>query len=766
MRLIGRAVLRETWPPFLIGFGAYTFLLLLRTIFLLTDLFVRRTASAGEVAWMVVLSVPWIVVLTIPMAFLLGVLVGVGRLSSDSELIALRSCGVGPWAIFRPLLSAGVGLAILVFVLYDVALPRTNEILIRSMARLAATSVVNVVSPRTFRQPRPGVTLFFDRAGADGRSLEGVFLALGDEALAGTVPDEIIVARRGALTVENDRLWLDLEYSTVHQSSALDPSRYRVSANRAQRILFAGSLGPDSSGGQEKGLRAQSLSELLASARRARQTSFPERYRLAWVEIHKKLAIPFACIAFALVGIPLAETSRRGGRGSSFALSLAILVVYYVLLSSGESWAASGTLSPGLAIWLPDLGLLALGLLFFLGRGREWRGLPRLPRRLPKPEREEDVRARRPRWASLGGFLRFPAILDRYVLARFLSSLALVLLSVLFVSTVVDYADQSDEILRNHPAASAVAGYYRSFLLGIASQAAPFVVLVAALLALGALARHSEDTACRASGISLYRLGAPILVAAVAAAGGAFWLSERILPEAARQEARYRNVIRGKPPEHGLAASGDRDWHYDPAGRIWHREEGPPGTTMLLSPSVFELSPDFRLVRRTAARRAEWSGSAWQFQDGWSRSFDGAQEASYEAFASKQVAGESPAVFRAESRTPAQMRYRELQHYARRLARSGYPTESLETALAERISKPMLLPLMALLGVPFAFRLGKRGTLAGIGTGLALGMALLIASELFSRLGSVGALPPMLAAWTPNVLFGTAAAFLLVKLRT
>ena len=737
MRLISRAVLRETWPPFLLGFGAYTFLLLLRTIFLLTDLFVRRNASAGEVAWMVVLSVPWIVVLTIPMAFLLGVLVGVGRLSTDSELVAMRGCGVGPAAIYRPLLAAGLALAIFVFVIYDRVLPWSNELLIRSMARLAATSVVNLISPRTFRQPRPGVTLFFDRSGADGRSLEGVFLWLGEEGFASD-RDEVIVARRGALTVEEDRLWLDLDHSTVHQYSPADPSRYRVSANRSQRILFAGSLLPDSAGAtREKGLRAQSLSELLDTARRARsrESAAPERYRLAWVEIHKKLAIPLACVVFALVGIPLAESSRRGGRGSSFALSLAILVVYYVLLSSGESWAASGALSPFLAIWLPDLGLLALGILLVLGFGRERRRRPARPairaaEAAPEPsgrrEREREAEAETRRRAWLGGFLGFPAILDRYVLARFFSALSLVLLSVLLVSTIVDYADQSDEILRNHPPAAAIAGYYRSLLLSIASQAAPFMVLVAALLALGALARHSEDTACRASGISLYRLGVPIVAASLAAAGGAFWLSERILPEAARQETRYRNVLRGHPPEHGLASS-ERDWHYDGTGRIWHREEGPPGAgALLLSPSVFEFSPDFRLVRRTAARQGEWEGRAWAFRHGWTRAFDGAQETSFETYEERSVSGEPPSVFRVESRPPTEMRYRELARYARRLSAAGYPTDSLETALALRISRPMLLPLMAALALPFAFRLGKRGTLAGIGAGLALGMALLV----------------------------------------
>src|SRR5215469_8555841 len=102
--LISRSVLREIWPPFALGFAAYTFILLVRTIYFLADFFVRRSAGFAEVAWLVVLSLPWIIVLTLPMAFLLGVLIGIGRLAGDSEIIALRSCGVGPMSVYYPAL--------------------------------------------------------------------------------------------------------------------------------------------------------------------------------------------------------------------------------------------------------------------------------------------------------------------------------------------------------------------------------------------------------------------------------------------------------------------------------------------------------------------------------------------------------------------------------------------------------------------------------------------------------------------------------------
>ena len=764
MKLISRSVLREIWPPFLLGFSAYTFILLVRTIYFLADFFVRRSATFLEVVWLVVLSLPWIIVLTLPMAFLLGVLIGIGRMAGDSEIVALRSCGVGPAALSRPVLVSAAVLAAVVYLFYDIVLPRANDTLSRELARVASTSVVNVVQPRTFREVRNGLTLFFDRTAPDGRSLEGVFVQLGEDD---EKKSQIIVARRGTLTLEGERLWLDLFSSTLHDYDPADPSRYRTNRNDTQRILVAGDVGnpASTSVSYQKALRSQSVRELLQTARQERGRS-PENYRLAWVEIHKKFSIPLACLAFAIVGIPLAETSRRGGRGSGFALSLAIIVLYYVLLSSGETWAQEGRLPPALAIWLPNLVLLAIGAVAMARAGRE-RGRLRLPRLLPRPAEASPAASSEPaprsRWTSL---VRFPTILDRYVLGRFLSILAMVFASVLLLAVIVDYADHIDKISKNRPSADVLIGYYRNFLLTISLQVAPFAFLLSTLIALGIFSKNNEDTALLASGVSRHRLGSPIVALSFAAAVLAFTAGEYALPLAQREQARFKNLIYGRPPDYGLATASERRWHYGPGRRIWHQEASDPEKGLLLSPSLFEFDAAFDLVRRDSAREASWDGREWIFRQGWTRVFGGATEAGYRTFLDERMAGDPPRAFTRDRRGAEEMRFRELQRLARRLKASGYPTGALETALYSKLATPLLLPLMALLAVPFAFRIGRRGTLAGIGVGLALGMGFLIAGAFFTKVGEVGALPPALAAWSPDVLALTAAAWMLLRLRT
>lgn len=418
----------------------------------------------------------------------------------------------------------------------------------------------------------------------------------------------------------------------------------------------------------------------------------------------------------------------------------------------------------GIAMWFPNALLLALGAFAARRAGRErgrWNLSSLLPRRArPVPAVDSSRRA----WFA--GFLRFPALLDRYVLARFLSTLFLVLASVLLLSLIVDYSEQVDEILKNHPSSAVVFGYYRAFLFSILVDISPFAILIATLVCLGILSKNNEDTAFKASGVSVRRLGVPIVVAALLGAVLAFAFGEYVLPLAKQKEIRYRNVIHGHPENWKLRTPAERNWYYGRDGRIWHREDAPSGG--LLSPSIFEFDRSFELVRRTSAREAGWDpkSKVWLLRQGWTRVLDKGETVSYSTFLEERTGGDPPAAFAAERRTPEEMRFRELQRYARRLKRTGYPTASLETALQWKVARPLLLPVMALLALPFAFRIGRRGALAGIGVGLVLGMVFLISTAFFTKLGDVGALPPFLAAWSPHVLFATAASFLLVRLRT
>jgi lipopolysaccharide export LptBFGC system permease protein LptF len=112
------------------------------------------------------------------------------------------------------------------------------------------------------------------------------------------------------------------------------------------------------------------------------------------------------------------------------------------------------------------------------------------------------------------------------------------------------------------------------------------------------------------------------------------------------------------------------------------------------------------------------------------------------------------------------MRYRALARYVERLSRTGYPVAELSTALAAKPATAAQTVVLACLALPFAFTIGRRGTLTGIGVGLAAGMLFLIVASLFSRLGEVGSVPPVLAAWGPDLIFVLFAAYRMTTVRS
>lgn len=766
MRLTSRNVIREILPPFFLGLAAYTFILILRSLLQLSEMVIRRGMPPSVVLELLLLTLPQVVVLTIPMAFLFSILIGIGRLSGDSEIIALRACGVSRLALYRPVVGLALFLTAIVSVLSVWGYPAANDRLERLENRLFASAALDQVRPRTFAEPRPDWILLVDRELPGSSGWLGVFL----DDRSDPAQETVILAHEGRFRFDGDRLWLDLTDATSHSTDARNPQLYRRNRNAFQSILLREHPQTEARNVSfEKGLRLQTLSELLTTARRVRGL-FPARFRLAWVEIHKKFAIPLACLVFALVGLPLGLTNRRGGKGSGFAISIGIILAYYLLLNNGESWAEEGRVSPFLAMWLPNLLLFGLGLFLAAKRPEEKRSFlervrARWGRRLPATRRSSS-RPVAARPAFFSGLTRFPAALDRYVLGPFLFALLAVYATVTLLYVVVDYSDHLDDILRHNIPRAVVVSYYRALLLPIFVQILPFCLMIAALVALGSLSRDNEDTAFKACGVPLLRLGAGIVLIAFLASGTAYLAGEYSLPEANRRSHELLNRIKGRTePTRNVEEGGM--WVLGSENRIWNFDSYDAHRQTLYRPSVYEFDADFHLTRRIAAAVATWNGGRWIFETGWWRSFRGDSEVAFTPFSrAGLVEGDKPRLFSQERQLPDEMRYRALARYVERLRRTGYPVAPLATALAAKPAAALQTLVLAILALPFAFSIGKRGTLTGIGVGLACGMLFLILAAFCTKLGEVGSLPPSLAAWSPNLVFLLFAGYRITKMRT
>ncbi len=779
-RLIDRYVLREIVPPFLVGLLLIAFVLLMNQVLLVADLFIDKGVPALRAVRLLGLLVPSILVFALPMAVLMGILGGLARLSADSEIVALASVGVGPRRLARPLALFGLAGFLVTLPLALWWAPRANDAWVRDMTASVLGRVRLKVEPLEFNETLPGMVFFVREVGPD-KAWRDVFVDLG----RGTAEHRVVLARSGTVRFYpgERRAILDLADGLVYAGPAADPGRDTLTSfARLEEEIDVEGLFPSVSSG--KRVREKDIGELRRDLRTLRAAgpvgkgADPRQVRAHRIEIHKKFALPAACLVFALLGLPLGVMTGRTGRTGGFSLALVLILFYYVLLTAGEQAAMDGRVSAALGLWAPDLVLAAAAgvLLLRSRRGRPAVPRGRVPGTAPAPVAAGPSRptvaagpaapARRSSGAGVFSF-RFPGLLDRYVSRKFLALLGLVLAALALAACLVAFFDGLDEALRHGRSVGLLASYVLFRLPEWLAFLLPVSVLAAALLALGALARTNEATAMKAAGVSVYRAALPVVLLAAAAAGLAFLVQERIVPAShARAESAW-SALNGLPAR--SAGPVDRHWVLARSGdRIYHFEHFDAASSTLGRLSVFEIdAARWALVRRVFTDKAAFDGDRLVCGDGWTRSYGGAAGPAFvrASAGGLDAAGDRDAFF-APWREPLRMTYRDLRRYAREVRAMGFPAARLRAELAQKVALPFVSLVMALLAVPFGLGAGRRGTLVGVGLSVVLAMAYWGAFALLRSLGAAGVVSPFLGAWGANLAFGLAGVVGLLRLRT
>jgi Predicted permeases len=818
MKILSRYIFKEMLGPTALGFAFYTFIILMKNLFFdFAGMIIKRSLPASTVGRLLYLSLPHIVVLTVPMSLLFGILIAVGRLSSDSEIIAMRALGLSMRTIYRPVFLFSFLVFLLNLYLSHFVLPKGNAELQGLRSEIFTSQIEKELKPRVFYDEYENLTIYVNDVDSKTLQWKGVFVAdsrTADETRTGTssgpvtiaqqiqsakreaaqtptiLPqrssNKIIVAESGSLSVlklkPTNQVWLNLKTAETHLWDPKKADRYDLNSNKVQRMRLPDKYS-ESTGGYQRSLREMSFRELMEQARWSQYARDPEAratYLAAKVEMNKMFAIPFACIAFGILGLPLGITNRRGGRSSGFSLSIGIILVYYVMIYNGEHLADTGKIGPALAMWAPNAILMVLGLYLLIRANRD-SGAQRteggIIRRLIQAIKSL---ARRGHGANsvqeesapfLSRFdITFPNTLDRYILREFLKILGLVLVSTAALFIIFDYTDLSGDIRTNHISLQTVLSYYRFGLFGILNYTLPISVLVATLVTFGIFSKNNEVTAFKSGGMSLYRAALPIVGIAIAISGLAYLQLDYVLPYSNQRVEELRNKIKAKRTAPSVASPHQQKlWflgkgHYLINFLAYDRDE-----KELSQVQVFEFHPTkFKLTRRVYADRARWDGVGWEFSRGWMRSFADDNTSTYSLITRplRLYYSERPEDFATEARAPDQMTFAELRRYIETIRKSGYAAEELSVKLYTKTSWPFISLVMALIALPFAFRIGKRGALYGVGVGLILGIVYWMVFAVFTKFGEVGNLPPMLSAWSANILFAIAAIYLFLNVET
>ncbi len=361
--------------------------------------------------------------------------------------------------------------------------------------------------------------------------------------------------------------------------------------------------------------------------------------------------------------------------------------------------------------------------------------------------------------------------LDRYLVREWLRVFLITLVGFPILVIVIDLTDKLDTYLSRGISRGAVTLSYVFDLPEKMFLVLPVAVLFATVFTVGALGRHSELTAAKASGISFHRLVRPLFAAAGVAFLAGLLLGE-LAPVASSRRAELLGdkAIRSTTSRYNFVYRADRGWVY--AIRALELRNQEMSDLLLEREGSGSAYPTIVL----AAHRAVYSDSGpvrrppWTLYRGTLRYLGGNQPESEVAFEfdslQSRTLRERPADLLAEPKSPDEMRYGELRRYIEALTRSGSNAKKLQVELALKVAIPAICLLIALFGAPLAISTPKSGAAWGVAASLATTFIVLLMFQLAKAVGSGGVLPPMLAAWTPNLLVAVAAVYLLRKAPT
>jgi LPS export ABC transporter permease LptG/LPS export ABC transporter permease LptF len=782
-------IVREVVPPTLLGLVLFTFILLLETISRLMSILVSRGADMGAILGIFLNLLPGILGITVPMSFLLGVLLAFGRLAADSEIVALRASGVSLARLMRPvgLLSCVAGLVTLYIM--TVALPRGNQAHRQSVFTLVMSKARSGIKPRVFTDDvLPNMMLYVSDIPAETGRWKNVFL----HDLREPQNPRVILAAAGEPVIDDDKrqAFLRLEDGVIHVFDKRDPTKYE----QQQFGSFESPLDWDElfpAIPVSRGDREMTPDELMARVAELRAEGTPEKQLRPWiVEWHKRFAIPAACIVFGMLGLGLSMGSKKEARSAAFGLSVAVIFVYYVLIRLGEQAGDTGMLAPILAIWSANAVLgLAGGILLYL-QYREaafdplnpshyvfW--LPYVRRARPssiagprRPQRRVVIRLPR-----LG--LPAPSLLDRYISRAYVGHMLLVLVSFWAIYVLAEFMDLFDDIQHNNVKGVTVLHYYWYHNPALLYLTLPVAALVTPLITFGVLAKRNETTAIKAGGISLYRTVVPVIVIGAILSALMFGLGDYILPFTNRVAAVDYNRIKGRPPQstnsidqRWILGNDQRIYNYEYFSETPQREHpvasgAPSSQVTIYGLSSYDLDTEsWRLRERMYAGQARWLGGGYSLENGWRLRLDGDSPV-FRAFTSTQTrALEPPEYFMQATPESDTLRLAELGAYIRSLESRGYDVTKLQVQFHRKVAFPAVSLVMTLIGIPFAFVVGRRGALYGIGLSIVIAIVYWATLSIFEALGVNALLPPFLAAWAPNLMFGAAGLYLMLTLET
>jgi lipopolysaccharide export system permease protein len=362
--------------------------------------------------------------------------------------------------------------------------------------------------------------------------------------------------------------------------------------------------------------------------------------------------------------------------------------------------------------------------------------------------------------------LRSHWILHRYVIQEFLRILGLSFSGLILAYVVILFFQRMPLFVEKKAPASLMVEYLLYKIPEATFQwTLPFAVLLSTLLALGLLSSHSEITAMKAGGISLYRITFPLVFFSLIASVCSFLGNEYLMPPAA-QSAQYLLDVKVRKEESTTAFKNYKIWYHGD-NQIFNIQFIDSKTNVLKGFTLYEFNDTFRCIQRVDAKEAKWDKTKWTLVDGTVRDFDENGSIQMTPFSEKEFQfKETWESFQKVKVDAEKMGYSDLVAYIEKIQSAGYDSTRYVVSMHAKLSYAFMSLVMVLIGIPFALKTSRSGGIAvNIVISVVIAFAYGVTFYVFISFGRSGVLPPLVAAWTPTLLFCLAGVFTLMSVR-
>ena len=360
-RTLTSYIVSEILPPFLLGLSAFTIILLIARILKLVELVVTRGVPFMEIGKLFALILPTFLEMTVPMALLLGIFLGLGRLSSDHELLALKASGISPIQVLLPIGTVALFISLITLLLTTMVRPAANLALKRELFNIAKNRVGTALREKVFNDDFPQILIYVEEVIPPGDASQGVLIV----DRRNPAREDVIFAKVALILSDEESKSISLK---LFDGTVYEREKKRPSFSQTRFNTYDFKLDPEEAFGpirkKERGPKEMSLRRLGKAIQLKEEQGLKPTAEL--IELHQRFSFAFAPLVLSLLGVALVmiPTRSRAGRSWGFALCLSWLLVYYGLLSIGKALGERDILPAALALWLPNMvvGLIAIRL--------------------------------------------------------------------------------------------------------------------------------------------------------------------------------------------------------------------------------------------------------------------------------------------------------------------------------------------------------------------------------------------------------------------